>query len=292
MWRPPVRERYHPAPIRHPTCPPALPERTLPMQPALPHRPNGTIASPSPTPAPPMAPPAGAAIGVSGLGGAARGGVPLWLPLPFLLTGAAGAALFGVLFPLVAPLALVTPLDPHVLALVHIATLGWLTMTILGASLQLAPVILVSPLRAARLARWQYPVYVAGVALLITGFWISRPPLLIVGGSLVIAAIAHHAVMLGATLARATTRPLTARYLVAALAYLCVVVSLGLTAALNLQLGFLGAGTDRLLLAHVTLGVTGWLTCTLIGVSYTLVRMFALVHDHGDDLGRRIFLLL
>ncbi|MGH2486214.1 MAG: hypothetical protein ACRDHE_09400, partial [Ktedonobacterales bacterium] len=48
----------------------------------------------------------------------------------------------------------------------------------------------------------------------------------------------------------------------------------------------------RLLLAHITIGVVGWLTCTLIGVSYTLVRMFALVHDHTDTLGRFIFALL
>jgi hypothetical protein len=49
---------------------------------------------------------------------------------------------------------------------------------------------------------------------------------------------------------------------------------------------------SHLLLAHITLGVVGWLTCTLMGVSYTLARMFALVHDHSDALGQRIFLLL
>src|SRR5690349_6087968 len=84
--------------------------------------------------------------GPGSMGGLARGGVPLWLPLPFLLTGALGAAAFGVLLPFVAPQALLAPDAPHVLALVHTVTLGWLTMTIMGASLQLAPVILVSPL--------------------------------------------------------------------------------------------------------------------------------------------------
>ncbi len=77
------------------------------------------------------------------------------------------------------------------------ATLGWLTMTIMGASLQLAPVILTSPLRAAGFARWQYPVYLVGVALLLSGFWFWREPLLIVGGSLVVVAVAHYAVIIG-----------------------------------------------------------------------------------------------
>ncbi|HEU0026507.1 MAG TPA: hypothetical protein VFQ25_05265 [Ktedonobacterales bacterium] len=233
-----------------------------------------------------------APIATSGLSGLARGGVPLWLPLPFLLTGVLGAALFGAVLPFVAPQALLAPGFPHVLALVHTVTLGWLTMTIMGASLQLAPVILVSPLRATRLARAQYPVYVLGVALLIGGFWTMNIPLLITGGSLVVLAVAHYVVILGVTIARATTRPLTARYFAAAMVYLLIVVSLGFTAALNFQFGFLGAGVERLLLAHITAGVVGWLTCTLIGVSYTLTRMFALVHDHADDLGRRVFLLL
>ena len=237
----------------------------------------------------PAAPAGAAPITVSGLGGLARGGVPLWLPLPFLLTGVVGAALFGAALPFVAPEALLAPGFPHVLALVHIVTLGWLTMTIMGASLQLAPVILVSPLRGARFARAQYPVYLLGVALLVSGFWLSNLTLLIAGGSLVLIAVAHYVAILGLTIARATTRPLTARYLVAAQVYLCVVVSLGFTAALNFRFGFLGAGLSRLLLAHVTIGVVGWLTCTLIGVSYTLTRLFALAHGHSDQLGRALF---
>jgi hypothetical protein len=230
------------------------------------------------------------------MGGLARGGVPLWLPLPFLVTGILGAALFGLLLPWVAPQAILAPGFPHVLTLVHTATLGWLTMTIMGASLQLAPVILTSPLRADQLARWHYPIYILGVALMLSGFWFWWAPLLIVGGSLVALAVAHYAIIMGATLVHAhrhaEARPLTARFLAASLVYLCLVVALGLTAAVNLATGFLGAGTNRLLLAHITLGVVGWLTCTLMGVSYTLVRLFALAHGHDEKLGRVIFALL
>ena len=45
-------------------------------------------------------------VAVQGMGGLARGGVPLWLPLPFLVTGILGAALFGLLLPWVAPQAI------------------------------------------------------------------------------------------------------------------------------------------------------------------------------------------
>lgn len=221
-----------------------------------------------------------------------RRGVPLTVPLPFLLTGACAAALFGLLLPWIAPEAILSPGFPHVLALVHIATLGWLTMTIMGASLQLTPVIVVAPLRAARFLRWQYPVYISGVILLLSGFWWMLPWLMAVGGIVIVLAVAHYVVVLGVTLAHATARPLTVRFLLSSLVYLCVVVSLGLTAAFNFQFGFLGAAFNQLLLTHITLGILGWLSSTLIGVSYTLARMFALAHGHGDRLGRLIFVLL
>jgi hypothetical protein len=227
------------------------------------------------------------------LGGmAGRRGVPLVVPLPFLLTGVCAAALFGLLLPWVAPEAVQSPDFPHVLALVHLATLGWLTMTIMGASLQLVPVMIVAPLRATRFLPWQYPVYTGGVVLLLSGFWWMRPWLLAVGGVVIVLAVLHYVVVLGITLVHATTRPLTLRFLAASLLYLCLVVSLGLTAALNMQFGFLGAGTDRLLLIHLTLGVLGWLSSLLMGISYTLVRLFALAHGHDDRLGRVIFVLL
>jgi hypothetical protein len=233
-------------------------------------------------------------ISTSGLPGmlAGRRGVPLAVPLPFLLTGACAAAFFGLLLPWVMPEAIQSPDFPHVLALVHLVTLGWLTMTIMGASLQLAPVMIVAPLRATRFLPWLYPVYTGGTLLLLSGFWWMRPWLLAAGGIVIVFAVVHYVVVLSITLAHATTRPLTLRFLVAALAYLCLVVSLGLTAALNMQWGFLGADTDRLLSIHLTLGVLGWLSSLLMGVSYTLVRLFALAHGHSDRLGRVIFVLL
>ncbi|MBE3561384.1 MAG: hypothetical protein IMW89_19510 [Ktedonobacteraceae bacterium] len=232
----------------------------------------------------------GVFAGAGMMGG--RQGVPLSLPLPFLLTGISAAALFAVLLPWIIPEALITPAFPHVLMLVHLVTLGWLTMTMMGASLQLVPVIIASPLRATRFLCWQYPLYGTGVVLLLAGFWWMLPWLMITGGTLVVLAVVHYIAVLAITFARTEARPLTVRYLIAALVYLGIVVSLGLTAALDFQFVFLGAGFNRLLLTHITLGVAGWLTSMLIGVSYTLVRLFALAHGHDDSIGRVVFWLL
>src|SRR5579875_3589832 len=214
-----------------------------------------------------------------------RRGVPLGVPLPFLITGSCLAALAGLLLPFVLPEAVINRGQPHVLALVHTVTLGWLTMTILGASQQLTPVIAVTPLRLKKLTPVVYPLYLGGVLALLVGFWFFLPWLLVLGGSLVIVAVLCYVAILTTTLLSASKRPLTVFYLFGALLYLCLVVGLGLTAALNFVYGFLGLGALLVLPLHVTLGVAGWLTNTLVGVSYTLVRLFALVHDHNDRLG-------
>ena len=237
---------------------------------------------------------AGQARAATGLVGTMGGrqNVPLSIPLPFLLTGIVASACFGLLLPWTIAEALLAPDFPHVLTLVHIVTLGWLTMSVMGASLQLVPVIIAAPLRATRFLRWQYPLYTSGVILLLSGFWWMLPWLMIIGGGLIVLAVLHYITVLAVTFAHTSTCPLTVQYLIASLTYLMLVVSLGLTAALNFQYQFLTTGFDHLLLSHITLGILGWLSCTLIGVSYTLVRMFALAHGHHDRLGKLIFWLL
>ena len=38
-----------------------------------------------------------------------------------------------------------------------------------------------------------------------------------------------------------------------------------------------------MLAAHVQLGLAGWLSLTLMGVSYKLTAMFSLAHGHDHD---------
>lgn len=218
--------------------------------------------------------------------------VPLRLPLSLLLSGTLASVLLGIGAIFVLPVALVNPQDMQVLALVHTATLGWFTMTIMGAMYQLAPVVLVTRLRAVPLAYCQMVLYLAGVVTLVSGFWFTALPALIVGGSLVLVAATIFAVHLLVTICLAPRRPLTAGYLIASLVYLLLVVNLGLTAALNLRWGFLGAATQHLLFAHLVIGLGGWLALTVIGVSYKLMPMFALVHRQSERFGWGVLIAL
>ena len=77
------------------------------------------------------------------------------LPLAYLGAAAAAFVAATAALPWLAPELSGHYYHPRVLALTHAVTLGWITMSILGASYQLIPIVLERPLWSERLARWQ-----------------------------------------------------------------------------------------------------------------------------------------
>jgi hypothetical protein len=206
------------------------------------------------------------------------------LPLAHFLTGAAAAVLGGLALLAWAPRLLAQPVGAFpTLAVTHLFTLGWLAMTIAGATYQMVPVVLEVRLRSERLARAGYPVLVAGTALMVAGFWTVRLPLLIAGGACAVAALLAYAGHILATALGAHRRAGVAqRFFLAATGYLVLVCVLGglLAAALRWNLVHVD-----LLPVHAVTALLGWATILAMGAAYRLTPMFALSHGHGDGAG-------
>jgi cbb3-type cytochrome oxidase subunit 1 len=64
--------------------------------------------------------------------------------------------------------------QPRVFALTHTLTLGWITLSITGASYQVIPIVLERPIWSERLARAQFVVLVIGIAGLVGHFFIAH----------------------------------------------------------------------------------------------------------------------
>src|SRR5690606_3366992 len=62
--------------------------------------------------------------------------------------------------------------NPHILAIVHTAALGWGTMVIMGAAYQLLPVICENELVSPRMAFLSYLLLTLGTSILVGCFWI------------------------------------------------------------------------------------------------------------------------
>jgi hypothetical protein len=185
---------------------------------------------------------------------------------------------------------------PETLILVHMVTIGWLSLLMCGALFQFVPVLIAQPLRGGRLVLPALICLLSGLAFLLAGFLQlagtidTDLPLLAVAGMLLPAGFLLVVGVLVGTLLRANLT-LPARFVAAGLACVLVTVTLGALFALLLS-GLLPAlaGLDfrtHALPVHIAVGLGGWLTFTAIGVSYRLLPMFMLSPD-GERASSRV----
>lgn len=185
---------------------------------------------------------------------------------------------------------------PETLVLVHMVTIGWLSLLMCGALLQFVPVLIAQPLRGGRLVLPALICLLSGLAFLLAGFLqlagtidTDLPLLAIAGMLLPVGFLLVVGVLVGTLLRANLTLP--ARFVAAGLACVLVTVTLGALFALLLS-GFLPAlaGLDfrtHALPVHIAVGLGGWLTFTAIGVSYRLLPMFMLSPD-GERASSRV----
>lgn len=182
------------------------------------------------------------------------------------------------------------------LALVHLVTIGWLSLTMCGALCQFIPVLTETPLHSERLPLPALALLVAGLIALVLGFlrldgrvrlelpFLSVAALLLgIGFSLVIWNLA-------CTLWRSRPLALPAKFVAMGLAAVGLTATLGIIFALVLDQTMTGAFFVRMhagaLPIHIVVGLGGWLTITTVGVSYRLLAMFMLAPDIDDRSGR------
>jgi hypothetical protein len=210
------------------------------------------------------------------LGGAKGRLLPMSVPFRFF----AAAAVFHVLtwIALLAGADHVTSfrggIGP-VLAAVHLLTLGVLTMTAAGASVQLLPVATRRPFAAIWPIKLLFWVLVPGVTLLAGGMYLADQRALIVGAAFVAIALVLFAILFADNLRRSASLPMVSAFGWAALASLLSIVGLGVALVIDYEHAILpdhGAAA----LAHLILAGFGFMGLLAIGFSQVLVPMFAL----------------
>ena len=165
---------------------------------------------------------------------------------------------------------------PRVVALTHTVTLGWITMSILGASYQLIPIVLGRPLWSERLARWQLGVLLIGVTGMIAHFWIGTWPALAGAAALVALGAGMHVVNVALSLRGFDRWSFTARLVVLGHVGLALTVVFGFVLALNHLRPLLPGAFFPTLHAHVHLALACWIAPMLMGVSARVYPMFLL----------------
>lgn len=224
---------------------------------------------------------------------ASRLSPPLVLPGEHFAAGVLVLVLGAVGLVWVAPdLASGRYLTPGAVAVTHLFTLGWITLSIFGALYQFLPVALGESIRSVRLAHGGFALFVAGLPLFAYGLVSGMSGATIWGSALFGTAVLLFCGNLAATLARGRRRDLTWWSLTAAVAYLFLTAVLGVALAGNVRWGYLGVSRWTALGVHMHLALAGWVLMVVIGVAHRLLPMFLLSHGARETWGRAAAVLV
>ncbi|RFC69659.1 hypothetical protein [Mesorhizobium denitrificans] len=178
---------------------------------------------------------------------------------------------------------------PETLVVVHLTSIGWLSVLMCGALFQFMPVLVDRPLSRPALVLPALFLLASGLAFLVSGFIQlsgaieSDWPLLAIGGCFLILGFALAVWVLVETLWSARPLPLPARFVAVGLTCLLLLGVLGSVFA-HLLSGLIESdqiaeNLNQYVALHAALGIGGWLSFCAIGVSYRLLPMFMLAPD-------------
>lgn len=201
---------------------------------------------------------------------------PFAAPLRFFLSGPLFAALAGILLLVEGPGLFASRWSPATLAATHLLTVGFMLQVMLGALIQILPVVAGANLaRPQRIAGVVHAGLSLGTLVLVGGFLFARPWLLSGGALLLAVSVLYFLAVTGRALLVVPSTSPTIRGLKLALGGLLAAVALGALMALGMAHGWslpLAVLTDL----HAGWGLGGWAGVLLAAMAYVVVPMFQL----------------
>ena len=211
---------------------------------------------------------------------------PLAAPLRFFLTAPIFGILAGVLLLWSGADVFASRWTPAALALTHLVTAGFMLQIMLGAMLQILPVVaganMAQPLRVARLVHLATSV---GALILVAAFLSFSPLLFSLAALLLGLGVAVFVVACARSLWGVVSTSPTISGLKLSLFGLTVTVGLGALLSFGLA-GTLDLPVMQLTEIHLGWGFVAWGTILLAAVAYVVVPMFQLTPAYPEWFGR------
>jgi len=211
---------------------------------------------------------------------------PIAVPFRFFLTAPVFLLVAAVVLAWSGAEAFATRSSPAALALTHLVTLGYMGLVMVGATLQILPVLAGVPVPGVRqVGAVTHLLLVLGTIALAGGFMLAQAVLLQLAAWLLGGAFAVFLFAAGAALARAAVRSETVVGITLASLALAVTVALGL--ALDAMYAW-GRPLPSFALRelHPAWGLAGWAGLLVAGVAYQVVPMFQLTPPYPPGMTR------
>jgi hypothetical protein len=163
--------------------------------------------------------------------------------------------------------------EPSILALTHLAALGWLTTGLMGVMYATLPATLGVRPNSLRMARVQYWLQVVGIAgLALTMSLVPQTRGRVVCGLLTLGALVIFVHNIAATVGRGKAWRLPEAHFVMAVFYLAITGLIGMSYVFYLNSGYVPQ-TMVSLKVHAHFAGLGWLALTLMGLTYKLLPL-------------------
>ena len=201
---------------------------------------------------------------------------PFAAPLRFFLTAPFFALLAGLLLVWEGPSLLVSRWTPGTLAATHLLTIGFMLQIMLGALIQVLPVVAgVNIAHPLTVSRWLHGGLSIGTLLLAAGFQFGEPDALAMAAIILGLTITGFLMVVAPPLFRVSSTSPTIRGLKFAMLGLVGTIALGVVLALALAWGW---SIPLLALAdlHAAWGLGAWGGLLLAAMAYVVVPMFQL----------------
>jgi hypothetical protein len=164
--------------------------------------------------------------------------------------------------------------SPHLLAITHLITLGWITSNILGAIYIAAPMSLQLWLPARKLDYVLFFSFAVGVLGIVIHFWKFTPIGIAGSGSLIYLTLIGIAIRVINGLRTAKAPGFVKMHIIFSFLNILTAALWGIVIALNKDYGFLPTSFISSLYAHLHLAAIGWVLFMIFGFAYRLVPMF------------------
>lgn len=200
--------------------------------------------------------------------------------IPHFVFGALSLLLIAVLLVLADTALLGSYFNNKIVAITHMAVLGWGTMIVFGALYQLIPVVFETAIFSEKLAKITFWVSGASVLFLSYSMWIGDYiGLLPYAASAMFLSLLLFVINVILSFKNAKLKNIKSIFVITAVFWLLIAELIGLLISLNFKFNFLSEIHLHYLKIHATVGLLGWFLMLIIGVGSTLLPMFLISHE-------------
>lgn len=170
--------------------------------------------------------------------------------------------------------------NTKIIAITHMAVLGWATMIIFGALYQLIPVVFETSLYSEKLAKVTFWITAFSVLFLTYTFWEGAfSTMLVYASSFMFLSLFLFILNVVLTYTKSGSKNISSKFIIASVFWLAITELIGTLIAFNFKFNFFSEVHLHYLKIHASLGMIGWFLLLIIGVGSTLIPMFLISHQ-------------